>query len=144
MSITPLAACAPYMAAEASFNMEIFSMVLGSILSKERPGTPSTTTSGLLLPKVFTPLILIIDPSNPGSLLGVTVTRPGRRPPKLLLTFVTGDFIKSDPFTAETDPVQVAFFAVPYPTTTTSSKFCTASGCSVIVKLECAPTGTSL
>src|SRR2546423_15631326 len=109
------------MAADASFNTEMLSIVLGSIRSRDRPGIPSTTTSGSLLFKVLIPLILRIDPSYPGSPLGVTVTRPGSNPPRLLLTFIAGDLAISDPLTELTDPVRVAFLCVPYPTTTTSA-----------------------
>ena len=130
------------MAAEASFKTDILSIVLGSILSKERPGTPSTTTSGLLLFNVLIPRIRSAEPSYPGSLLGVIVTRPGNRPAKLLLTLVAGDFTRSVPLMLLTDPVRVAFFCVPYPTTTTSVSACANPfNCKLIVVLE--PTGIS-
>src|SRR5688500_18761718 len=101
------------MAADASFKTDILSIVLGSILSKERPGTPSTTTKGLLLFKVLMTLILRSEPSYPGSLLGVIVSKPGTRPAKILHTLVAGDLISSDPLTALNEPVKVAFFCVP-------------------------------
>ena len=88
-------------------------MVLGSIRSKERPGTPSTTTNGSAFPKVLTPRIVIVAPSYPGSEVLETATTPGKRPANPCDTFVTGVFASFSPPTLVTEPDNVAFFWAP-------------------------------
>ena len=123
--ITPLAALEPYIAAEASFKTVIFSILFGSILSKLLSGTPSTIINTLLSFMVLLPLIRKVVPSYPGSPLDVTATNPGSLPAKPLVTLVTGACVTSSLFMVLIEPVNVAFFCVPYPTTTISSRFWT-------------------
>ncbi len=59
-------------------------------------------------------------------------TTPGIRPAIPWLTLVTGTFFNSSPFNELTAPDNVAFFCVPYPTTTTSSSNFVSS-CKVIL-----------
>src|SRR5690606_34147223 len=91
MRITPLAALAPYMAADASFNTEMDSMSLELILSQ--PGgfcTPSTTTRGLLSPVVLLPRIKISALSAPGSPERLSAVSPGTNPDNELVRLTAG------------------------------------------------------
>src|SRR5450759_2111696 len=113
------------MAAEASFNTEIDSMSLELILSQpETPCIPSTTTNGLLSPVVLRPRIIMRGLSLPGSPVVIFVITPVINPPIALDTLREGLAFSSFAATLVTEPVKVDLRCVPYPTTTTSSRFC--------------------
>src|SRR5690606_16418084 len=109
------------MAADASFNTVTLSISVDISRSNPRFGTPSTTISGELSPSVLAPLILNVDPSDPGCPERVTTTNPGNRPAIEFDKLTTGARLRTSPFTVVIEPVMVAAFAVPYPTTTNSS-----------------------
>ena len=111
--ITPFAARAPYMAAEASFSTEIDSMSSGLRRLNERSAIPSTTISGEVFPKVPFPRIRMSAPSSPGSPERVLAMIPAVLPARVLLKLAAETFLISSPLTDDTEPVRVAFFCVP-------------------------------
>src|SRR5690625_2018151 len=106
MRITPFAARAPYMAAEASLRteMEATSFEL-MYCQSELLGTPSTTTKGSLLPVVSNPRICTEGLFLPGSPVDCKAVVPGSRPCNELAKFTVGLLCKSAPCIEETDPV---------------------------------------
>ena len=135
--ITPLEALDPYIAAaEASFSTENDSMSFGfsrsSGLDIAPPapcaiGTPSITISGSF--EAFSeaaPRMRMREPEPGPPSPGVT-SRPGTFPLSMSCVFTTAPRLRSSAFIAETEPVRSSFFTVPYPTTTTSSRYSESS-----------------
>ena len=110
------------MAAEASFKIEILSMSFGSKRANSSRGTPSITNKGLPSPRISNILV-----NCPGSEVFCTTRNPGSLPVNIFCMLVPLVVISCVLSIATTEPVNEAFFCVPYPTTTTSSNCSTSS-----------------
>ena len=125
MMTTPLAARLPYNAAEAaSFKMDMLSISLEfSSAMFPSKGTPSTTYRGSEAPETNVPKprirMLGAEPVSPYVLFTCT---PGAAPSSAPVTLVVMRFSIFLLSTTEIEPVNDSFLAVPYATTTTSSK----------------------
>src|SRR5687768_3786577 len=136
------------MAAEASFRTVIASISWGLRLDKipASRGTPSITIRGELTPGVplneLAPRITMSRFSDPGTPVRWLTTRPGSLPDRLVVTFTAWLLVSASPPTVAIEPVRVALFCVPYPTTTTCSKS-VALDCNCTATLVLLPTFTS-
>ena len=124
ISTTPFAPLAPYKApADASFrtDMDSMSLLLMELRSPSN-GTPSTTIRGefdaFIEPN---PLILSSAPLPGWPPPDVAMT-PATCPSIILVMSVVVLLLNRSPFTVSAEPVNDSFFAVPYATTSTSSR----------------------
>ena len=90
-------------------------------------GTPSMTIRGSFEAlSEAEPRILILEPEPGPPSPGVT-SRPATFPLSISWVFTTAPLFMSSAFIADIDPVMSSFFTVPYPITTTSSRYSVSS-----------------
>ena len=133
--ITPLAPLFPYMASDAaSLRTLILSISAVLILFILFVKTPSTTYKGSRPASTVPNPLIITCEAVPGASDAIICT-PAAFPCNAWVALIIGSIVKSSPSTELTELVNISFFWLPYPITTTSSNVLTSSSKVIFPKL---------